>query len=65
METAAASPQLRGRSVCSWGGRTNTGRPGMFDMKGRAKWDAWDKLRGMSKEAAMQAYIDKVTSLKA
>jgi diazepam-binding inhibitor (GABA receptor modulating acyl-CoA-binding protein) len=37
----------------------------MFDMKGRAKWDAWDKLRGMSKEAAMQAYIDKVTSLKA
>jgi diazepam-binding inhibitor (GABA receptor modulating acyl-CoA-binding protein) len=39
------------------------GRPGMFDMKARAKWDAWEKAKGLSKDTAMQAYIDKVTAL--
>lgn len=39
-------------------------RPGMFDMVGRAKYDAWAGLKGMSKESAMQAYIDLVDSLK-
>jgi diazepam-binding inhibitor (GABA receptor modulator, acyl-CoA-binding protein) len=39
-------------------------RPGMFDVVGRAKYDAWAGLKGMSKEAAMQAYIDLVDSLK-
>lgn len=38
-------------------------RPGMLDLVGRAKYDAWEKLRGMSKEAAMRKYIDKVKSL--
>lgn len=40
-------------------------RPGMFDPKGRAKFDAWEKVKGKSKDDAMQAYIDKVKSLKA
>ena len=35
-------------------------RPGMLDMKGRAKYDAWAKRKGMTKDAAMQAYIDLV-----
>ena len=39
-------------------------RPGFGDMVGRAKYDAWAKLKGTSKEAAMQAYIDVVVSLK-
>lgn len=38
-------------------------RPGMMDMVGRAKYDAWAKLSGMSSDDAMQAYIDKVNSL--
>lgn len=38
-------------------------RPGMLDMVGRAKYDAWDKLRGTSGDKAMQAYIDKVSAL--
>lgn len=38
-------------------------RPGMLDMVGRAKYDAWDKLRGTSDDKAMQAYIDKVSAL--
>ena len=23
-----------------------TGKPGIFDQKGRAKWTAWDKVKG-------------------
>ena len=33
-------------------GDVNTSRPGMLDFKGKAKWDAWDKLKGKSKEDA-------------
>ncbi|MDP4547719.1 MAG: acyl-CoA-binding protein [Marinobacter sp.] len=39
-------------------------RPGMMDFVGRAKYDAWDKLKGTSSEEAMQQYIDKLESLK-
>lgn len=35
-------------------------RPGMLDVKGRAKYDAWAKRKGLTKDAAMQAYIDLV-----
>jgi acyl-CoA-binding protein len=39
-------------------------RPGMTDMVGRFKWDAWDALKGTSKEDAMQQYVDLITDLK-
>jgi len=39
-------------------------QPGMTDFVGRAKWDAWDGLKGTSKDAAMQQYIDLITELK-
>jgi diazepam-binding inhibitor (GABA receptor modulating acyl-CoA-binding protein) len=39
-------------------------RPGFSDLVGRAKWDAWDQVRGTSPEAAMQAYIDLIDALK-
>ena len=39
-------------------------RPGMMDMKGRAKFDDWAGLQGMGAEEAMQAYVDLVESLK-
>ena len=39
-------------------------RPGMLDMVGRAKYDAWAKMKGMSKDAAMQSYINLVEKLK-
>ncbi|NMB73809.1 MAG: acyl-CoA-binding protein [Myxococcales bacterium] len=38
-------------------------RPGMLDFKGRAKFDAWASRKGMSKEAAMAAYIELVERL--
>ncbi|MBQ0747568.1 MAG: acyl-CoA-binding protein [Marinobacter sp.] len=39
-------------------------RPGMMDFVGRAKYDAWEKCKGMSKDDAMQKYIDKLEALK-
>ena len=38
-------------------------RPGMMDIKGRAKYDAWAALEGMGAEDAMQEYVDLVESL--
>ena len=38
-------------------------KPGFGDMVGRAKWDAWNGLKGTSIEDAMQQYIDLVGSL--
>lgn len=38
-------------------------RPGMLDVKGRAKYDAWDKKKGMGREQAMEAYVALVDRL--
>lgn len=38
-------------------------RPGMLDMVGRAKYDAWAKLEGTDADDAKQQYIDKVNGL--
>ena len=45
-------------------GDVSGSRPGMFDMVGRAKYDAWAKLKGTASTSAMQQYIDLVESLK-
>jgi acyl-CoA-binding protein len=39
-------------------------RPGFTDMVGRAKWDAWNELKGQSQDEAKQSYIDLIESLK-
>ncbi|HEX7271221.1 MAG TPA: acyl-CoA-binding protein [Casimicrobiaceae bacterium] len=38
-------------------------RPGGFDFVGGAKYDAWSKLKGLSKDDAMQNYIKQVERL--
>jgi acyl-CoA-binding protein len=38
-------------------------RPGMLDLKGRAKYDAWATKRGTSRDAAMEAYVALVDRL--
>ena len=38
-------------------------KPGFGDMVGRAKWDAWNGLKGTPAETAMQQYIDLIESL--
>jgi len=39
-------------------------RPGSFDFVRRAKFDAWEGMKGTSTEDAMQQYVDLVKSLK-
>ena len=39
-------------------------RPGFGDMVGRAKFDAWDGLKGTAKDDAMQQYVDLIEELK-
>ena len=39
-------------------------RPGFTDMVGRAKWDAWNELKGQTSDEAKQSYIDLVEDLK-
>ena len=39
-------------------------RPGFTDMVGRAKWDAWNELKGKDAKSAMKEYVDLIESLK-
>ena len=38
-------------------------KPGFGDMVGRAKWDAWNAVKGTAKDDAMQQYVDLIGSL--
>jgi diazepam-binding inhibitor (GABA receptor modulating acyl-CoA-binding protein) len=38
-------------------------RPGLLDVKGRAKYDAWAGRKGLSRDAAMQQYVQLVERL--
>jgi diazepam-binding inhibitor (GABA receptor modulator, acyl-CoA-binding protein) len=39
-------------------------KPSFTDMVGRAKWDAWEKLKDTSLDEAKQQYIDLINSLR-
>lgn len=39
-------------------------RPGGFDFKAIAKYDAWAEKKGLSKEQSMQDYVKLVSRLK-
>ncbi|XP_037552564.1 acyl-CoA-binding protein [Nematolebias whitei] len=45
-------------------GDVNTERPGFLSFTEKAKWDAWNAKKGLSKEQAMEAYVDLVEKLK-
>lgn len=38
-------------------------KPGLTDFVGRMKYSAWENLKGMSSEKAMQTYVDKVNDI--
>lgn len=44
-------------------GDVSGSRPGMIDFKGRAKYDAWKKLAGMSADEAKKKYVALVEDL--
>jgi len=39
-------------------------RPGFSDMVGRAKWDAWNEIKGTASEMAMKQYVELIGDLK-
>ena len=46
-------------------GDVSGSRPGMMDLVGRAKYDAWAKLKGQTADEAMKMYVAKVKVLLA
>lgn len=40
-------------------------RPGLLDVKGRAKYDAWAKRKGLGPDAAKEQYVALVNRLLA
>lgn len=38
-------------------------RPGLLDLKARAKYDAWAGRKGLSQDAAMRQYVELVDRL--
>ena len=40
-------------------------RPGMLDLKGRAKFDAWQRRKGESREVCQREYAELVRQLEA
>ena len=41
----------------------NGPKPGFFDFVGNAKYEAWEKLKGMTQDEAMKKYVALVKSL--
>lgn len=39
-------------------------RPGMTEMVARAKWDAWNNLKGTTRDEAMERYVGLIEELK-
>ncbi|KAL8583176.1 hypothetical protein ACOMHN_046560 [Nucella lapillus] len=44
-------------------GQCNADKPGAFDFVGKAKWEAWNSLGGMSQDDAQKEYISVINSL--
>ncbi|XP_040823883.1 acyl-CoA-binding domain-containing protein 7 [Ochotona curzoniae] len=44
-------------------GDINIACPAMLDLKGKAKWEAWNLQKGLSKDEAMRAYVSKANEL--
>jgi len=45
-------------------GDASGSRPGFTDMVGRAKWDAWNEVKGTSADEAMKKYVALIEDLK-
>ncbi|ODM94721.1 Acyl-CoA-binding domain-containing protein 5 [Orchesella cincta] len=44
-------------------GKNTISKPGFWDVIGRAKWEAWNKLGSISKEEAMNQYVDSLKEI--
>lgn len=55
------TPDHGGSELCElmWMSFRITEKPGMTDLKGKAKWEAWNGRKGLSKDEAKTQYIAK------
>merc|ERR1712080_341177 len=44
-------------------GDVNLPKPGMTDLRGAAKWEAWKAVEGLSKDQAQQQYVELTAKL--
>lgn len=44
-------------------GDCNTTKPGIFSYQARQKWDAWNAMKGKSKDEAMKEYIEEISNI--
>lgn len=44
-------------------GKCNTPKPGLFNLQGKAKWNAWNKLGDLSKDRSMENYINLLVKI--
>lgn len=45
-------------------GDCSTPKPGLFEIRERAKWNAWMKRKGMPREEAKQRLLERIQQLK-
>ena len=45
-------------------GDNNTPQPGFLALTEKAKWNAWNSRKGLSKEEAMKKYIEELEAQK-
>ncbi|HYN04879.1 MAG TPA: acyl-CoA-binding protein [Vicinamibacteria bacterium] len=57
--------QLYGLYKQATEGDVSGARPGILDLKGRAKYDAWARKKGTSKDDAIKGYVALVAKLEA
>ncbi len=55
--------ELYGLYKQSTQGDNDSARPGLIDFAGKAKWDAWNKLKGTPQHEAQEKYIELANSL--
>jgi acyl-CoA-binding protein len=55
--------QLYGLYKQATAGDATGSRPGMLDLVGRAKWDAWAARKGTSRDEAKRRYVSLVDEL--
>lgn len=42
-------------------GDCNTSKPGIFNIQNRAKWNAWNDVRGVPQDQARARYVENIT----
>ncbi len=61
--TVEEKQELYGLYKQSTVGNINIDKPWAVQFEASAKWDAWNKVKGMEKDTAMLKYIGVVTKL--